>query len=204
MNSDEFLTQIKTHADQYSIWIEPINRLRKSFVPKKYLSYNDLKHMELAVDEAEAKQKAAHDLPSKIFDFIDENYVDYLGFTQDECETIIASFYGNLDFEILLFRYTNRAIEELELTGEKVWFLRGLVSSSLENCGLDYRDFFGALSDLFQSAKKHGVNPIDSFRQVAAISSRDKPRGYKTSVSKIMMDYVHDVEYRDKYRPTKG
>jgi len=198
MNSEEFLSQIKIYADQYARWIEPINQLRKSLVSKKGFNKDDLKNMQLAVEKAETKHKAENDLPSEIYAFLDEHYESYLDFSQEECERIIASFYGNDDFEHLLFRYTNRAIDQLENTGRETWLLRGLVSSSLDNCGIDYRDFLGGLSELYRSAKKQGINPIDPFRRVAAISSRGMPRGYKTSVSKIMMDYVREAEYPEE------
>jgi hypothetical protein len=196
MNSDEFLAQIKTYSDQYAKWIEPINQLRKSLVSKRGFNKDDLKDMEIALAEMHAKQTAENDLPNKIYSFLDEHYLSYLGFSQEQCERIIASFYGNRDFEDLLFTYTNRAIEKLKNTGEEAWLWKGLVSSSLENCGIDYRDFLGALSELFRASMKHGINPINHFRRVAAISSRVKPRAYKISVSEMMMDFINRVEER--------
>lgn len=198
MNSEEFLVRIKTYSDQYMKWIQPINQVRNSFVLKDGFTKDVLRSMQLAVEDEEKKQKAEHDLPGEVYAFLDEGYLSYLSFTQDECERIISSFYGKRDFENLLFHYTDRTIEELERTGEEVWLLRGLVSLSLENCGIDYRDFLGSLSELYRSAKKKGMNPGEAFRRVAAISSQGIPRGYNKSVSKTMMDYVRDAEYREK------
>src|SRR5688500_9986679 len=163
MNSEEFLSQIKIYSDDYAKGVEPINQLRKTLVSKQGFGHNDWKKMQFAVEEAAREQRRENDLPSTIYSFLDGNYVSYLDFSQEELEKVIASFAGNRDFENLLFEYTNRAIDQLKNTGEEVWLLRGLVSSSLENCGIDYRDFLGALSGLFAASKAHGINPISHF-----------------------------------------
>ncbi len=121
--------------------------------------------------------------------FLDQNYSVYLDSTPEDCEKIRASFYGNRNIENHLFDYTRRAVAQLQATGEEIWLWRGLVSTSLENCGIDFRDTLIGLAELFVTAEQHGITPQAAFQKVAKLSSHGRPRGGKTPVSEMMMNF---------------
>ncbi len=128
-------------------------------------------------------------LASRISNFLDENYNVYLNSSPEDCEQIRTSFYGIRNFEDYLFEYTRRAVAQLQATREEAWLWRGLVATSLENCGIDFRDTLIALAELYVIAEECEIDPKAAFRKVAALSSQDKTRGGPLSVYKMMIDF---------------
>jgi hypothetical protein len=134
-------------------------------------------------------QRTETELIERVNSFLDQNYSVYLESTPEDCEKIRASFYINRSFEQYLFEYTRRAIAQLQATHEETWLWRGLVSTSLENSGIDWRDTVTGLTDLFIAAKKQRIDPKIAFHKVANLSSKYKPRGGTESVYKMIMDF---------------
>jgi hypothetical protein len=170
MNSMEFLEQIKKYSELYKSWL----------------------HLN--------EQQTKNDLPREITNFLDQNYIVYLESTPEDCEKIRASFHGNRDFENFLFGYTRRATTHLQSKSEEIYLWRGLVSTSLENCGIDYRDTLMYLAELYVTAEEKQLNPSSAFKKVAKISSLKKPRGGSTSVHEIMMNFESYAILTEKRR----
>jgi hypothetical protein len=153
---------------------------------KPNFSYIEL---EQAVETFTDEQKAISDLPKEVNTFLDQNFAAYLDSAPEDCEKIRASFYGNRDFENFLFHYTQRAVAQLQSTNDERYLWRGLVSTSLENCSIDFRDTLTWLANLYIVAEEKQLNPSSAFQKVAKISSQKKPRGGSISVYEIMMNF---------------
>jgi hypothetical protein len=189
MNSLEFLEQIKTLSDQYKIWFKPVEKFSNAYIAEHNIIINNMVFLFKAVEEFTNKQRSENDLPGRINSFLDNNYTVYLESSPEICEKIRGTFYGDRNFENFLFTYTRRAVSELLATGEESWLSRGLASTSLENCGIDYRDTLVCLAELFVTAENQGIDPKTSFLKVAEISSHYKPRGGSTPVSEMMKNF---------------
>jgi hypothetical protein len=150
-----------------------------------------------ALKEFQAEIRNRRDLISEIYDFIDQSYVAYLEATAQECEKIriaVTNCYhidehgkANRFFEDIFFQYAReRAIPQLEETGDKIWLIRGLIAISIENSGIDYRDSILALSNLRKAAIKNNIDPEPEFVKISEISSNEPPRGGSTSTRQLM------------------
>ena len=189
MNSREFLEEIRNFSEEYKIWFKPIDRFRKTINNNHIISSIEFKNVARNIDEFTKKQQSENDLPGRIDKFLDNNYSVYLESSPEDCQNIRTSFYGNRDFENFLFGYTRRAVSQLQTSGEEIWLWRGLVSTSLENCGIDYRDTLICLAELFVTAENHGIDAKGSFQKVAWRSSQEKPRGVPTPVAQVLMNF---------------
>ncbi len=125
----------------------------------------------------------------EITGFLDKEYIVYLQSAPEDCKRIRASFYGNRRFENFLFGYTRRAVAQLRSTGQDTWLWRGLVSLSLENSGIDYRDTLVGLAELYVNAEIQGILPKPYLEKVASVSSREKPRGGAIPMYHMMMGF---------------
>ena len=186
MNSMQFLEQIKTYSELYKTWFEPIKQFKKKYTAEPNFSYKELaQDVETFTDQ----QRAKNDLPKEINAFLDQNFIVYLDSAPEDCEKIRVSFNGNRDFENFLFHYTQRAVAQLQITNEEIYLWRGLVSTSLENCGIDFRDTLAWLANLYIIAEEKQLNPSSAFQKVAKISSQKIPRGGPTSMYEIMTNF---------------
>ncbi len=136
--------------------------------------------------------------------FLDRYFVIYLQSTPDECSTIRASFYGNRAFENLLFAYTRRAADRLQLTGDENWLWRGLVSISLEDSGIDYRDSLKGLAELYVASERHRLDPKIAFAKVADLSSKEEPRGGKVPMYRMMAEFEHSAILQERRKMQGG
>jgi len=190
MDASGFLEQIKEFAAQYKKWSEPIRQFEENFVPPKPDPYRDAFEERLdAVADFILRQRDQDDLPGRISEFLDENYLVYLGSAPDECQKIRESFAGNRDFEnFLLFEYAPGTISKLHASGDEIWIWRGLTALSLENYEIDFWDTVQeVLAELFATAERHGIHPKGIFRKVAGLSSDRMTRRFPMSIQESMM-----------------
>jgi hypothetical protein len=200
MNSIKYLTQLKSYVEQYQDWKEPVKNAITKYLDEHKV-FGKLEHDELTrmTQTLSERIQTENNLPERINSFLDQNYLEYLSFSQEECEVIILFLSGNSDFSGFLLTYTDRAISQLKSTGEESWLLRGLVAITLENCAVDYRDSLGSLADLSLAAKECGIPIKESFRKTALHASSNKPQGWHESMRKVMMGYVRDIEGKEKH-----
>ncbi len=136
--------------------------------------------------------------------FLDQDYIIYLQSTPGDCQRIRASFYGNRHFENFLFGYARRAVDQLRATGQDVWLWRGLVSLSLENSGIDYRDTLRGLAELYVNAEIQGIRPKPYFKKAASLSSKEKPRGGPISMHRMMLDLEKSAILKERRKMVVG
>jgi hypothetical protein len=82
-----------------------------------------------------------------------------------------------------------RSARQIHSAADGQWLRIGLAAASIENCSSDYRDFLLALAELFVAAESAGINPRPEFKAVAAMSSRETPRGGMTPVSTMLSKF---------------
>jgi hypothetical protein len=206
MNVEAFTEKIEEFSSLYKKWwFEPLAKFKEEYLgqnpdvaelAKKNKYFYSAKYSK-ALEEFQSRLRSQNDLMSEIYDFIEQNCLVYLNATPKECEkirnTVTNCYYvdeygkANRFFEDLFFQYAReRAIPQLEQTGDKIWFIRGLIAISIENSGIDYRDSILVLSDLRKAAIKNKIDPEPEFTRIAQISSNETPRGGSTPMRQLM------------------
>lgn len=207
MDAQAYIDQLEQYATQYvDWWYKPYEAFRKNYekqnrslisrlIPIRIESRESMEKFENAVDEFKKETRNKRDLVNEIFNFFDENYEAYFQATEEQRrrirETVYKSYYPSVplsNFYIdLLHEYVReRAIGQLNSTGDKVWLIRGLVAISMENMGSDWRDTMGMLETLYKSAESKGIHPEPFFAKIAEISSREVPDGGDRPMSEFM------------------
>lgn len=137
-----------------------------------------------------------------LFDFLDQNYKFYLQANLEErieIRNIVRKYEESNDnpymIDFFLLGYIQRAIENIELTGEKTWLIRGLIVSAIEDGIRDHRDTIDLLAHLFVASDEKGLNPETEFKKIAIITN-DKPsiRGAEP-MSQIMLE-IPSIAYK--------
>jgi hypothetical protein len=85
-----------------------------------------------------------------------------------------------------LLGYVYQSTRQIHSAADRQWLRIGLAAASIENCSSDYRDFLLALAELYVTAEAAGLNSRSEFKAVAAMSSRETPRGGTTPVSSML------------------
>ena len=206
MDVKTFIAKLEEFSSLYKKWwFEPLAKFKEEYLKEhpdvaeldkknKYFYSADYSK---ALKEFQTNLRNQSDLIGEIYNFIDRNYVVYLNATVQECEEIrnaVTNCYyiddegkANRFLEDLFFQYAKeRAIHQLEETGDKIWLTRGLIAMSVENSGIDYRDSILALSELRKVANEKNIDPEPEFVRIAKISSNEKPRGGETTMRQLM------------------
>jgi hypothetical protein len=110
----------------------------------------------------------------------------YLGASAPERERIRSAVREKRGVLNCLLGYVYKAADRIHTAADQEWLRIGLAAASIEDCRVDYRDFLLALAALYTAAKEAGVNPRADFNGVAALSSREKPRGGTKPVSEML------------------
>jgi hypothetical protein len=223
MDVQTYIDQLKQYATKFvGWWCKPYEEFRKNYekqnrsfisrlIPIRIESREDREKLENAVDEFKKETRSKYDLINVIFNFFDSNYEVYLHATDEQRSEIrsviharyyegpqsgIVHYMGNFFIDLLWEYIRERAVKELESTGDKVWLKRGLVAVSMENCGVDYRDSLSLLASLYSAAKQKGINPEPIFQEIAKISSHEIAPGGSTPMSEMMAN-VDDSTVRN-------
>jgi hypothetical protein len=209
METREFIEHLIDYAAKYKIWwCEPFEKFREQYKHKGY-SHHEMEQYRKALNDFRESLRQENDLLGEIHQFLDQNYRVYIEATPEERseirKIINESEYptpkgGKFHFlEDLLFNYTNDwALKNLKETGDRIWLLRGLVSRSMENCGIDYRDTITQLTYLYIAAQEKGIDPEVEFQTVAQVSSDEKTRGGCDSISHMMATTRNLAYYRER------
>ena len=128
----------------------------------------------------------------ELFFFLDQNHEFYLSASPEERDEIRKIVKRQLTtnetafIDSFLFGYMQRAIENIERTGEIIWLTRGLVACSIEDSIRDQRDNTTHLSLLYIAAEEKSLNPKPEFQAIAEISSDEISSGGNISMSELM------------------
>ena len=138
-------------------------------------------------------QESMRDSKDKIYKFLDQNYDVYLTSNpeeRDEIRELVKKYHTSSELpvwlDLYLIGYIQRAAENIQTTGEKIWLLRGLVVASIENSLLDQRDDTFSLSYLYVMAEEKHLNPKAEFQKISEISSKELSSAGTMSMSELM------------------
>ena len=223
MDAQAYINQLKQYATKFiDWWCKPYEKFRKNYqkqhssfiarlIPIKFETGESMAKFRNATDEFKTEIRSEHDLIEEIFNFFDRNYEVYLRATDEQRAEIrsviytryypgphygIVRYMENFFIDLLWEYIRERAVKELKSTGDKVWLMRGLVATSMENCSVDFRDSLSLLASLYRAAKQKGINPEPIFQEIAKISSHEITPGGVTPMSEMMAS-VNDSTVRN-------
>lgn len=136
-----------------------------------------------------AHQRARYDPQPEIEGIIDRMCSEYLSATPQEREQGRSLISDRETVLAYLLGYVHSAAKRVSITKEIEHLRRGLAAASIENCASDYRDVLMALADLWVAAERAGIDPQPHFREMASLSSDQKPRGGLIPVSEMMNNF---------------
>ena len=217
MDTHTYMNELRQYATKFiDWWCKPYIIFRRKYMIRHpffnfVMARESMENFEEAVDQFETEIRSKYDLIEEIFTFFDKNYEVYLRATDDQRSEIrsiiytkyypgpqsgIVHYMDNFLVDLLWKYIRERAVPELKLTGDKVWLMRGLVASSMENCSVDFRDSLGQLASLYSAAKQKGINPEPIFQEIAKISSHEIPAGGTTPMSEMIAS-VNDTTVKN-------
>lgn len=122
----------------------------------------------------------------QFFNDLCRDYLDALDEQRAQIRMAVSDKEGVLN---CLLGYVYKSARHIHSAADKEWLRIGLAAASIQDCRLDYRDFLLALADLYVSAEEAGLDPRAEFSAVAALSSRETPRGGTTPVSEMLANF---------------
>jgi hypothetical protein len=146
----------------------------------------------------------------KLYDFLDMNYQTYI-ISNSEERNEIREFFKKIDqgrvtktfLDHFLIGYIQRCAENIELGGEKIWLVRGLVVNAIEDGILDHRDNVNVLAHLFVAANDKGLEPKIEYQKISEIANNKPSLDGSKPMSQIISEIpsiAHKInEERKKY-----
>ena len=203
MKLDDFDDALGEWEAKYNEWVKPINQ----FVQEAFIKINkdgySLTDFERDYKAIEARERSRYDPQPEITEILDRLCSEYLGSTpkeREQCRSLVRNRKGVLG---ALIGYVYSATERLGTTKDINHLRLGLAAASIENCATDYRDDLVALADLWLAAERAGFDLSPHFRNVANLSSDERPQGGTTPVSE-MMNHVQDSAVLRERRALQG
>jgi hypothetical protein len=190
MDVETYKKQLQSFWREYeNWWFKPLEVFQKEYQEKGGSFFDEKYITELHNFERELRSK--NDVLIRFYNFMDENYIVYINATASERAEIrlLVGKQGKLNrhFEDLVMKYVREwVIQQLKLTGKKIWLSRGLVAMSIENSSVDYRDTLTSMAELYAAAEEKGINPKNDFQKISNISSDEIPTGGTTPMKKLM------------------
>jgi hypothetical protein len=200
MDLEALEQELDALEERYQAWVAPINAViqEKLFLVNR-AGYTHADY-ERDVAHVRAAQRARYDPYPEMyaqFDQLCPAYLDAPPSTRAAIRDAVADRPGVLH---ALLGYVYRAAGRVRSPDGEEWLLRGLVAASIENGARDVRDLLLALAELYVAAEQAGLSPRPAFRKVAALSSRDIPRGGNTPVRDILAHFHRYGALRERRR----
>jgi hypothetical protein len=188
---------------RYQEWVEPINQVirEKSFqVNRDGYTPGDFRR---DVNQIREEQRAKYDPYQEIYAFLDQLCPAYLTATPQERAAIRSAVSEKNGVLSALLGYVYKSAKQIRSGSGEEWLRRGLAAISIENCRKDFRDVLLALAELYVAAEEAGIKPQPEFRAVARLSSREKPRGGTTPVSKMLANFSKYGALKERRRKSQ-
>lgn len=141
------------------------------------------------VVENTPEKTLSNELPEEIHTFLDQNIEEYLSASAEDRDKLRKACEDSA-FTEFLCRYAYRANEQLQISKDVRWLVRGVIAISIENFWIDFRDVIRYLHNLHSMATKVGIDPRPIFQQISTVSSQEIPRGGPTPVSEVMKNFA--------------
>ena len=132
-------------------------------------------------------------IKDELYGFLDQNYETYLNSNAREREEIRKAIKRHHEsnetpnlLDLFLIGYVQRAGKNMTLTSDKIWLIRGLVVSAMEDGIRDQRDTTISLAYLYTTSEERHLNPKLEFQAMAEISSDEISSGGSISMSELL------------------
>jgi len=189
---------------RYQVWVEPINRVMRECsykVNRDGYTYTDF---ERDVKKVKDEQLAQYNPYQEMYEFFDELCPAYQAATVQERAEIRAAVRDKAGVPSALVGYVYRAASQIQAPSDSEWLRRGLIAVSIEDCSRDFRDVLLALAELYVTAEEAGIDPRPEFTVVSKLSSREKPRGGTTPVSRMLTGFHRYAVLKERRAKRKG
>ncbi len=197
----ERLTELEA---RYQAWAEPINRVMRECSYKVNRDGYTYADFERDVKKIKDEQLARYNPYQEMYEFFDELCPAYQAATAQERAEVRAAVRDKAGVPSALLGYVYRAASQIQAPSDSEWLRRGLIAVSIEDCSQDFRDVLLALAELYVAAEEVGIDPRSEFRAVSRLSSREKPRGGTTPVSRMLTGFHGYGALKERRKKRKG
>jgi hypothetical protein len=199
MRVKDFEEELRRWEARYRDWAEPIDHfIRTSLIRVNRDGYT-LADFQRELGAIREQRLADYDPGPDIESILERMCAEYLVASPTERERCRAAVSDKDAVQRFLLGYVASCADRIRSPEDLGPLRRGLAAASIENCATDYRDVLVALAKLFVWAERAAIDPVPLFRAVGRMSSRAKPRGGTTPVSKMLsefQDYAVVIECR--------
>jgi hypothetical protein len=163
---------------------------------------NQFAQLHLQITNSLTSTEGVRKSKDKLYNFLDMNYETYI-ISNSEERNEIREFFKKIDkgritktfLDHFLLGYIQRCAENIELGGEKVWLVRGLVVNAIEDGILDHRDNVNVLAYLFVAANDKGLDPKIEYQKIAEIVNNEPSLEGSKPMSQIILE-IPDKAYK--------
>jgi hypothetical protein len=189
MDLEALAQQLDVLEERYQAWVAPINAviLEKLFLVNR-AGYTSADY-ERDVAQVREAQRARYDPYPEMYALFDRLCPAYVTATPSSRAAIRDAVADKPGVLHALLGYVYRAANLVQSPGGEDWLLRGVAAASIGNGARDVRDLLLALAELYVAAEAAGIPPRPAFRKVAALSSRETPKGGNTPVRDILATF---------------
>lgn len=200
MNVVTMRERLNELEERYQEWVEPINRVTRESSYKVNRDGYTPADFERDVKRVKDAQLAKYNPYQEMYEFFDEICPAYLGATTEQRAEIRLAVSDKAGVLSALLGYVYRSANRIQSSSDGEWLRKGLAAVSIENCCKDFRDVLLALAELYVVAEEAGIDPKPEFKAVSRLSSREKPSGGTTPVSRMLASFHRYAVLKERRR----
>lgn len=186
--------------ERYQEWVGPINQIIRECLYKVNRDGYTPADFERDVKRVKDAQLVKYNPYQEMYEFFDELCPAYLGATTEQRAEIRLAVSDKAGVLSALLGYVYRSANRIQSSSDSEWLRNGLAAVSIENCCKDFRDVLLALAELYVVAEKAGIDPKPEFKAVSRLSSREKPSGGTTPVSRMLTSFHRYAVLKERRR----
>jgi hypothetical protein len=198
MDLAELTREIEAQEKRYQEWVKPINQFIRERLFQVNIDGYTQDDYERDLKDVYDRQRALYDPFAEIYALLDRLCPAYLDATPEQRAGVRAAVADKNGMLSALLGYVYRSANRISSPSDREWLRKGLAAISIENCSKDFRDVLLALAELCVAAEAAGIDPRPDFRAVAALSSRGKPQGGSTSVSRMLGSFQRSAVLKER------
>ena len=198
MDSAELEQRLIELEARYQEWANPINQFIREGIGRPGADGYTAADFDRELQQIRARQRAQYDPYEEMYELFDRlcpAYLDAAPGQRAEIRDAVSDKGGVLS---ALIGYVYRAVRRIRTPADIEWLRLALAAVSIENCSKDYRDLLLALAELYVAAEEAGIDPRAEFRAVARRSSKEKPAGGRTPVSRMLGGFSRSAVLKER------
>jgi hypothetical protein len=189
MTVKDFEEELRRWEARYREWAEPIDHFIRTSLKRVNRDGDTLADFQRELSAIREQRRATYDPGSDIESILERMCAQYLVATPKERERCRTAVSDKDAVQSFLLGHVASCALRIRSPEDLGALRHGLAAASIENCATDYRDVLVALTKLFVSAERAGIDPVPHFREVGRLSSDARPRGGTTPVSKMLREF---------------